>query len=113
MCLPDTAEYWWDVKGASQRRKDKHVFTHKKGLECGHFHVYESKKIKQVDCHACIKILKETIHNYDEVMNPPPPYGLCKCGGELRLKKNTKTKELFLGCSNFPKCRYTTSNIPI
>lgn len=57
MSLPDTAEYWGDVK--KDTRSNKKVFSHAKGCECGHFHVYESRYITEVDCHACLKVIAE------------------------------------------------------
>ena len=29
------------------------------------------------------------------------------CGGKLIIRTNKLTKEQFLGCSSFPKCRYS------
>lgn len=29
------------------------------------------------------------------------------CGGRLVVRTNRGTEEQFLGCSNYPKCRYT------
>jgi hypothetical protein len=106
MSLPDTAEYWWDVKSPSKKR----VFVHKKGLDCGHFHVHETQKMRGVDCYACIKILKETVPNYEQIMNtePEPTYGRCSCGHARVKRINTKTKEEFLGCSHWPKCKITS-----
>lgn len=54
MSLPDTAEYWWDVK----KHVVKHIFIHIKGKECGHFHVAESNELDEIDCHACKKIIE-------------------------------------------------------
>jgi ribosomal protein S27E len=54
MSLPDTAEYWWDVK----KQINKHVFTHIKNQDCGHFHVTESDELSEIDCHACKRILE-------------------------------------------------------
>jgi hypothetical protein len=34
-------------------------------------------------------------------------YGKCKCGGFMVRKQNRETKEHFLGCSTYPKCRNT------
>lgn len=109
MSLPDGAEYWWDMKGWNGNRKKK-VFTHKNGLECGHFHVYESKKIREVDCYSCIKLLKETIPDYEKIMTtePEPMYGRCSCGSARIKRINTKTKEEFLGCTHWPKCKITS-----
>lgn len=30
-----------------------------------------------------------------------------KCGSELIVRKNNASGDFFLGCSDFPKCRYT------
>lgn len=30
-----------------------------------------------------------------------------KCNGKLVIRVNSKTEEKFLGCSNYPKCKYT------
>ncbi len=54
MALPDTAEYWNDVK----RQSNKKVFTHAKGLECGHYHVSESDELQYIDCYTCKKIIE-------------------------------------------------------
>jgi ssDNA-binding Zn-finger/Zn-ribbon topoisomerase 1 len=32
------------------------------------------------------------------------------CDGKLVRRKNKLTKETFLGCSNYPKCKYTQPN---
>mgnify|MGYP000122311597 CR=1 FL=1 len=37
-----------------------------------------------------------------ELKNPCP-----LCGSALRLREKKKTQKEFLGCSKFPKCRYT------
>lgn len=106
--MSDTAEYWWDIKNAWMKKKYKHVFTHKKGMECGHHHVMESKKLKHIDCHACIAILKEQLPDYEQIMNPPPPYGVCTCGYHRVKRMNKATKEEFLGCSAWPECKITS-----
>ena len=54
MSLPDTAEYWWNVK----KHVVKHIFIHIKGKDCGHFHVAESNELDEIDCHACKKIIE-------------------------------------------------------
>jgi len=36
-----------------------------------------------------------------------------QCGSELIIRKNDQSGDFFLGCSDFPKCRYTAEiNIP-
>jgi len=68
--LPDGAEYWW----REPQTHSKRVFVHARGLECGHFHVVESKYTDDIDCHACKKIIAET--DLDLGLTPghrPPP----------------------------------------
>ena len=55
--MSDTAEYWWDIKS---RRSPKRVFVHLKEHNCGHFHLFEAKKIKDVDCYDCLKHIEQT-----------------------------------------------------
>jgi hypothetical protein len=134
MSLSDTAEYWQDVKAY---RVQKPVFTHKSGLDCGHFHKHETKKNKKVTCYACIKLLgtepkckvckdsqitdedwktKDT-HTFtckgcNQVRTkigkaPEPVNNDCECGGKMIIRSNTKTGEKFKGCSNYPACKKT------
>lgn len=42
-----------------KNKKGKKIFNHFKGLDCGHYHVSETKDKKSVDCYACIKLLSE------------------------------------------------------
>lgn len=111
MSLPDSAEYWWDVKGYNS--KPKHVFYHIKGVECGHYHVFETDEVLTIDCRACKKILSERPDLKKELEDAMEkrlsPYGKCSCGGTFRIRKNHSTKELFAGCSNYPKCRKSKS----
>ncbi len=58
--MTDTAEYWNDVK--ARTRRSKRVFTHVQGLECGHYHVQESVHANDIDCYACIKLIKAKIN---------------------------------------------------
>lgn len=53
MSLSDTAEYWNDVKKQTHKR----VFTHSKGLDCGHHHICESDELQEINCYACKKII--------------------------------------------------------
>lgn len=55
MSLSDTAEYWQDVK---KYRENKKVFIHIKNIDCGHYHVIESKNLEDIDCYACKKIIE-------------------------------------------------------
>lgn len=42
-----------------KNKKVKKVFNHFKGLECGHYHISETKDKKSVDCYDCIKLLSK------------------------------------------------------
>ena len=53
MALTDTKEYWDDVKSSFNKR----IFTHIKGIDCGHYHVAHSDELQDIDCFACKKII--------------------------------------------------------
>jgi len=57
MSLSDTAEYWNDVKRNNNR--SKLPFTHLIGLDCGYYHVCDTKNLADIDCYACIKLLSK------------------------------------------------------
>lgn len=59
--MTDTAEYWNDIKDHFRNRSSKRVFIHYKGLNCGHFHVKETIKMKDVDCYACKELIKKSL----------------------------------------------------
>lgn len=113
MTMSDTAEYWWDVKKRVSRTP---AFTHIKGYNCGHFHVHETKNIKHVDCHACIKMIKsnpELSSKLDQLLKQEEDhkfrFGKCECGSPMRKRKNKATNQVFLGCTEYPKCKKTKS----
>lgn len=58
MALSDTAEYWHDVKIS---RKEPYPFQHLPNVECGHYHKYEARYLEEVDCFACLELLKAGI----------------------------------------------------
>lgn len=109
MCLPDSAEYWWDVKG--RNRTTKHVFTHIKGVPCGHYHVNETDCVELIDCRSCKRILDELPeikHKLELDFNKYfYPNGKCSCGGAFKERINSSNGNNFLGCSNYPKCKNT------
>ncbi|CAM2919329.1 NERD domain-containing protein [Moritella viscosa] len=59
---------------------------------------------------AHIKHVKEIIKDKEQmnkITNVELPESLCpRCNSELVPRKNRKTKESFIGCSSYPKCRY-------
>lgn len=138
MSLPDAAEYWQDVKRHRGAFSGGPCFTHIKNIECGHFHKYESNDIDKIDCHACKKILKEDLilvgvlefENEKEVLKnikrqehrqqqiiasnkqkalKNAKHGICKCGFPFEKRMNKQSREYFLGCGNYPKCKETKS----
>ncbi len=122
MSLPDTAEYWNDVK-----RNYPYVgpdFYHIPNIDCGHRHLFEAKLLGDVNCYSCLKLIKEGVeHNLNEgktltkkekkylryIEEQEKLYGRCSCG-ELRTIRVNKVKDIkFLGCTNYPKCKITSS----
>lgn len=127
MSLPDSAEYWWDVK-ASKPYRGIVQFYHIPNAECGHHHYNDAQKIDDVNCHACLKLIKEGYeHNlpdgktdfrskgqkkrdrqHELAKIEHEKYGKCgHCDGFLKSRFNSVRKTFFLGCENFPKCKFT------
>ena len=51
-------------------------------------------------------------HKAPEVKKPLEDFGKCpNCGSILVVRQNKTTKSFFCGCSNFPKCKFS-SDIP-
>ena len=69
--MTDTAEYWNDIK--NRRRYPRHVFTHLMGVDCGHYHVKESTVYRDIDCHACRKLIKKKAKELMEEPKKPEP----------------------------------------
>ena len=114
MALSDTAEYWFDVK--SRRAYNGPKFIHLKGMECGHYHVAESNKLIDVDCHVCVRKINETPELKQRLEQSIKSreehkfrFGKCECGSPMCERTNKKTGEKFLGCLQYPKCKNTKS----
>jgi ribosomal protein S27E len=109
MSLPDSAEYWWDVKGYN--RTIREPFTHIKGIDCSHYHVHESLDIKDINCRCCRKILAEMSDIKIDIANKLEQhlylYGKCSCGRAFVKRINKANGNPFLGCRNYPKCKNT------
>lgn len=126
MSLPDTAEYWWDVKSHFHT---PNMFRHAKNVKCGHNHnAMDTEYIGDVECRACLKIIKEEQIIMKEGKAPETYYlsnkekkrynarkrfneqhGTCSCGSDWTIRKNKSTNQEFLGCSNYPICKNTKS----
>ena len=101
MSMSDTAEYWSDVK--SPRMGNEMVY-HIPNVECGNpkrEHHELAKYREDVNCSKCRKH-KEALHNLPSNKCP-------QCGKLLKNRKNKQTGQPFIGCSNYPKCKYTKS----
>jgi len=124
MALTDTAEYWWGVK-----RNYPYVgpnYYHIPGAECGHRHLFEAKRLGDVNCYSCLKLIKEgydhklpegitesksakrrRLREEREIAEMEKLYGRCVCGALRTERKNSNTGELFLGCTRYPICKIT------
>ena len=120
--MTDTAEYWNDVKGGFS---SKHIFTHAKGFDCGHFHVHESSMLNQIDCYACKEKMPEEMRSQFELytenrakqlvfnsqqkgIKKLPDNPVCTCG-YVMIKRTNRQGADFFGCSHYPKCKCTKS----
>ena len=127
MALTDTAEYWQDVK-----KNYPYVgpnFHHIPNADCGHRHLFEAKRLGNVNCYACLELIKNGYaHGLEEgeymtkgekkrknakdrvkqkILETEKQYGKCVCSGRWVTRQNKSTQESFLGCSNYPKCKCT------
>lgn len=120
--MTDTAEYWADAK----RNYVGPNYSHVPGASCGHRHLFEAKKLGDVNCKSCLKLIEDGLqHNLlpgisesksakkrrlkqeNYIKTQEQLYGRCKCGSLFTLRINSFTKQQFLGCSNYPTCKNT------
>lgn len=121
MNLPDTAEYWQDVKRNYPYCGPN--YYHIPNYNCGHRHLYLAKRLGDVNCKSCLKAINEGYnHNLPEgktlsraekkhlaaIKKQEELYGRCSCGSLRILRTNRLTKQQFLGCNDYPKCKITT-----
>ena len=127
MSLTDTAEYWWDVK--THRTYTGREFYHIPNADCGHRHFHEAKRIGDVNCFACLKLIEQGyVHGLPEGKTDfrskgqkkrdkqaelnkveREKHGRCGCGGLFIKRYNKERHVYFLGCSNYPHCVCTKS----
>jgi hypothetical protein len=123
MTMSDTAEYWWDVK--SRQVYTGRNFTHIPNSTCGHIKVATgntttSEYLNDINCFACLKLIKENgnIYELKEGISKREQseidrekhrfrFGKCECGSPMTKRVNQKSKQEFLGCCNYPKCKKT------
>ena len=126
MSIPDMAEYWQDVKSNYPYMGPQ--FYHIPDAKCGHRHLNLAGAIGDVNCHSCLLLIENgLIHNlpegetdfrsksqkrrekkYEKARIEYKKYGKCShCNGFLKQRFNSIKKTFFLGCENYPKCKYT------
>jgi len=126
MSLPDTAEYWWDIKNRPCRIPNK-TMVHIPQSECRHFNSITgntriSKYLNDITCYECLSMLKASGNIYNLIEGTSPRqqseidkekhrfrFGKCICGSPLCERINKSTQHKFLGCTNYPKCKNTKS----
>ena len=126
MAMSDTAEYWNDVK--SNYPYSGPNYYHIPNVDCGHRHLYEAKKLGDINCHSCLKLIKDgyvcnlpegisesnsakkrRLANERYIEEQEKLYGRCSCGCLRTVRVNSITKNKFLACTNYPKCKKTYS----
>lgn len=127
MALSDTAEYWQDVK-SSRGPYIGPDYYHIPGAECGRKHWHEAKAIDDVNCSDCLKLIKSGYEHglpegktdfrskgekkrqakaeFEE--SERQKIGKCTCGCQRVKRTNKADGKVFLGCSNYPKCKITS-----
>lgn len=126
MSLPDTAEYWEDVKRNYPYSGPE--YFHIPGFDCGHKHYHEAKFVDDVNCTPCkkaihdgyshelisaeehqkrIKISNDAKHKHriEMALKLYPNNPICECGFPRIRKTNHHSKKIFWGCFNFPICK--------
>lgn len=145
--LPDSAEYWWDVK----KRRGPYLgpdYRHHPTFTCNHYstltgNTKRTPYMEDITCRECRSAVAQG--NMEGVLpgNAPEFYYLSKtqqkkerkrraeqnsrqqhaenrkkqlaasgllcsrCQSEMVKRTNGATGQQFLGCSKFPKCKYT------
>lgn len=104
---------------------------HAIGVECKQPRNIEVKILKDITCPRCRQLLKtdDGLRKTFDALTPPDvimkvpeksyfwnyvnshkksaTYSICECGRLLKIRTNSKTKQKFLGCSNYPICKRT------
>ncbi|MFA4937134.1 MAG: restriction endonuclease [Patescibacteria group bacterium] len=81
------------------------ITTNKFTLEAQRF--VEDKPIELVDGFQLIKYIRMTEKDISQINTPITPRVCPTCGGTLMEKKGKFGS--FYGCTNYPKCKYTTN----
>jgi len=124
MGMSDTAEDYFYSNYPKEVYLGRH-FIHIKDSECGHFNLLNgncdsSEYLNDINCFACLELinkngniysLKDGISKIEQSKIDKEKhrfrYGKCECGNPLTQRINSKSKDKFLGCYNYPKCKKT------
>jgi len=124
MSLSDTAEYWWREPRIPYSGKQ---FTHIPNSTCGHIkketgNTDTSEYLNDINCYACLKLIEENGNVYNLIEGTSKReqskidkekhrfrFGKCDCGHPMTIRINNTTKERFLGCKMYPRCKNTKS----
>ncbi len=133
--MSDTAEYWWDVKSKGFGYSGKN-FRHNPNHKCSHYNPSSGNTettiyLNDINCYECLKNIKNGIASTEGLKEGDSPedfymskrqkkaynkqkafnetYGLCKCGSSMQIRTNKSNNQSFLGCIQYPKCKYTKS----
>ncbi|MEZ9699020.1 topoisomerase DNA-binding C4 zinc finger domain-containing protein [Vibrio sp. 10N.261.46.E12] len=67
-----------------------------------------SKELSELGISIKESLQAHTETDDDKATSIFPPESACpKCGSALQVKHSEKNQSDFIGCSSFPKCRYT------
>jgi len=122
--MSDTAEDFFYHNYPKEVYKGRE-FTHIPNSTCGHFkketgNVRSSEYLNDINCFACLELIEKHGNIYGlkdgvskteqskiDKENHRFRFGKCECGNPLTQRINSRSKEIFLGCSNYPKCKKT------
>ena len=138
MALTDTTEYWWSVKEHYIHKGP--TYYHHPTYKCKHFNIHTGNTlttpyVEDITCTECKKYIlengtdglkeghgspdlymtKNAAKKYRRLLKEKEEfrnkYGMCSCGKDWVIRKNSLTGDKFLGCSDYPNCKLTKSLI--
>ena len=129
------AEYWWREPRAIYGGP---TFRHNPNHKCSHYNPASGNTettiyIGDINCYECIKNIELATASIEGLKEGNAPetfymskkerkrfnaqkrfneeHGICTCGCNWVVRKNSKTNLEFLGCSNYPNCTNTKAII--
>jgi len=131
--MSDEAEFWFNKGMRSYTGLD---YFHIPGYNCGHKHWYEARFIDEVNCKSCKDALETGVTHSLGTIEEHIAYDLKKSNERDKKTRKKARKRLpnnpvcpschypmvertngtngnrFYGCSQFPKCKHTSSITP-